>query len=51
MELLRGWIFERFSLVTLDISSFRYILGSMSVEVAASCGKLTGERIKGFIQL
>jgi len=43
-------MFERFSLVTLDISSFRYILDSMSVEVAANCGKLTGERIKGFIQ-
>jgi hypothetical protein len=43
-------MFERFSLVTLDISGFRYILDSMSVETAANCGKLTGERIKGFIQ-
>jgi hypothetical protein len=43
-------MFERFSLVTLDVSSFRYILDSMSVETAANCGKLTGERIKGFIQ-
>jgi hypothetical protein len=43
-------MFERFSLVTLDISSFRYILDSMSVETAANCGRLTGERIKGFIQ-
>jgi hypothetical protein len=43
-------MFERFSLVTLDISSFRYILDSMSVETAANCGRLTGERIKGFVQ-
>lgn len=43
-------MFERFSLVTLDNSSFKYLLDSISVEAAANCGKLTGERIKGFIQ-
>ena len=43
-------MFERFNLITLDNSSFKYLLDSVSVEVAANCGKLTGERIKGFIQ-